>query len=107
MKTYYKIIEEKDEELYFLHHGINGSKKIQLNEWIEADIKEKVRDGSGGKRYTSGIHIIDGFDNVITYASKFKKDRKYVIVRCHAEEVRMKEHSKDYVYLANRIKIIK
>ena len=107
MKVYYKIVEERTIGTFcFLHHGINGSKKIPLNKWISADIKENIRDGSGNRRYTSGIHIIDGMENVINYRNRFKSSKNYTIVKCYARGLRKKEHSKNYVLLANSIKVI-
>ena len=104
MKTYYKIVEKKNSDFYTLFHGIGGTRKLPINEWINGEIKENVGDGRG-TRYTSGIHIIDGLDNAVQYMKRFRKNDR-TIVACYARGLKRKEHSKDYVYLANSIKII-
>ena len=112
-KIYYKIVEWKGGEDYrLLHYGIDREKRIPLNRWLEAEIKENVRDGSGDRRYTSGIHIFDDENSARQYSGKFKdevggKRRITTVVKCYAEGVKKKEHSKSNVYLADRIKVIK
>lgn len=103
---YYKIVEERGENNFFtLFHGIAGSKKLELNKWIKAEIKNNVMDGYGTK-YTSGIHIIDGCNNAKEYLKRFKLTNR-VIIPCFAKGLRRKQHSKSYVYLADKIKLFK
>ncbi len=104
MKIYYKIVEIKNNDHYFLFHGINGSRKIPINTWINANIKQNASDGVGN-RYTSGIHVIDGHDNALSYLKRFKRNDR-IIVACYAEGLKRKEKSKHYVYLADKIKLI-
>lgn len=104
MKIYYKIVEKKDEKFLTLFHGIGGTRTMPVNEWITAEIKDNVADGKG-TTYTSGLHIIDGYENALAYMSRFRKNDR-VIVSCYAENLRHKAKSKPYVYLADKIKII-
>lgn len=104
MKTYYKIVEKKDDGIYFLFHGIGGTRKITPDKWIRANIKEGVRDGLG-TRYTSGIHVLDSLEETLSYMKKFrKKDR--IIVVCHCRGLRRKAHSRHRVFLAREMKVI-
>ena len=103
MKIYYKIVALKNNEYYYLFHGINNNKKIPLNTWIKAEIKENVSDGVG-KSYTSGIHVIDGYENALNYVKRFKRNDR-VIIKCYAKNLSHKEKSKEYVYLAEQIYI--
>ena len=103
-KVYYKIVQLKDDQYKTLFHGINGSKVLKPNEWINAVIKENASDGHGST-YTSGIHIIDGAENAVSYLGRFKRE-DITIVRCHAKGLTHKAKSKEYVYLAKSIFII-
>lgn len=103
-KIYYKIVEQRDDGIYTLFHGINGTKKLQKGVWITAEIKENVMDGLGTK-YTSGIHIVDGLQEAKDYAKKFRRTDR-VIVPCYARGLKAKTHSRHLVYLADQIKIL-
>lgn len=103
-KIYYKIVKKVGEDYHFLFHGINGSKKIEKGTWVKADIKENVIDGKGSS-YTSGIHVIEGYNNALTYLNKFKHPNRHII-QCYAQGLKKKEKSKDYVLLANKIKLL-
>jgi hypothetical protein len=104
-KVYYKIIEVNDKGQFLtLFHGIGGTRVLPIGKTIKAEIKENVMDGKG-TTYTSGLHIIDGYENALEYLTKFKrKDR--AIVKCHARGLKHKTKSKPYVYLADEIIII-
>jgi MoxR-like ATPase len=103
-KLYYKIVETDGVDIFTLFHGMGGTRKLTPGKWLKAEIKENIRDGRG-KRYTSGIHIVDGLEEARNYMRKFRrKDR--AIVACYAKGLKPKSHSKHDVYLANEIKII-
>ena len=103
-KLYYKIVETDGKDFFTLFHGINGTRKLPLNQWIKAEIKENVMDGKG-KKYISGIHVVDGLDEAIDYMKKFRRTDR-VIVSCYATGLKRKTHSNHKVYLADKIKII-
>jgi hypothetical protein len=103
-KIYYKIVETDGVDIFTLFHGINGTRKLPIGKWVKAEIKKNIRDGVG-KRYTSGIHIVDGLEEAKSYTKKFRrKDR--VIVPCYAKGLKPKTHSRHKVYLADEVKII-
>jgi len=104
-KVYYKIVEVNDKGQFLtLFHGIGGTRLLPIGKTIKAEIKENVIDGKGAS-YTSGLHIIDGYENALAYLSRFKrKDR--AIVKCHARGLKHKTKSKSYVFLADEIVII-
>lgn len=104
MKTYWKIVEMKDGELYFLFHGINGTRKIPRGVWVRGERKENVQDGRG-TRYTSGIHIVEGFEEAQAYMRKFRRTDR-ILIPCYARGLRRKTHSRHKVYLADQIKIL-
>ena len=104
-KIFYKIVElSKKGEFKTLFHGIGGSRILPISKVITAEIKENVMDGHG-TTYTSGLHIIEGFENAVEYLQKFKRTDR-VIVKCKARGLKHKTKSKEYVYLADQIIII-
>jgi hypothetical protein len=105
MADFYKIVQIKGGKFRTLFHTNNGTRDLPVGEWVTAEIRKGVRDGSGNRYYTSGLHVVEGLEETQKYKRKFKRTDR-VIVRCEAEGLRRKEHSKSKVYLADRIKIV-
>lgn len=104
MTTWYKIVEKHTEGLRTLFHGNNGSRFLKTNTWLEANVK-MVIDGSDGKRYLSGWHILRTRQNAIDFLKKFRKRKELLhIVPCEVKNVRVKPSNK-IVFLAQYIKI--
>lgn len=104
MKTYYKIVEQQEDGIYTLFHAIDGTRKLPVGKWVTGCIKEGVMDGKGTK-YTSGIHIIDGYDEALDYLKRFRRTDR-IIVPVMAKNIRPKSHSPHKVYLAEKVKIL-
>ena len=105
MSKFYKIVELGSKgEFLTLFHGIGGTRVLPIGRTIKAEIKENVMDGKGSK-YTSGLHVIKGYQNALDYLSRFKRTDR-VIVKCHAKGLKHKTKSKPYVFLADQIVII-
>lgn len=104
MKKWYKIVEQKNGQLKTLFHGVNGSRNLILNQWLDAVIKN-VSDGKG-TQYTSGWHIMDNYEECAYYLTKFKNQDTKKIICCHAKNVRKKSHSPNNVYLAEKLFIL-
>ena len=96
----YKIVDKIDNDLFFLYHGINGSRKIVCNTWLIANNKTVI-DGSGGKQYLSGFHVFLSKQTAKEYLKKFTKPYKYIVPVC-ALGLRVK-HGNNQVYLADKI----
>ena len=103
----YRICERKNGKLYTLFHGIQGSREMPLNVWMEAEVK-LVRDGSRGKakEYLSGFHCIVDLDEMRDFKRMFRKERDLVLVKCKIEGRRRKEHSRANIILADKIKLL-
>ena len=104
----YKIVRPTDDCTIFktLFHPIEGSKLMCSGEWLKASVK-RVRDGSGGTYYDSGIHVLPSLTDALTYIQNFKDLESLTIVSCKVDgEVREKKHSRSPVMLSERIKII-
>jgi len=100
----YRICERKGDKLLTLFHGLNGTRVLPLNKWLNADIKP-VRDGKS-KIYISGFHTLPTKDECRDFIRMFRKERDLVMVECEIEGIRKKEHSRSNVLLADRIKLL-
>ena len=105
----YRICEIKNNEPHTLFHGISGSRKMQMNTWLTADIKP-VRDGSRNKAklYQSGFHTLLTLDECRKFLNKFTASRELAIVECEiGDNYWPKKHSPANIILAEKIKLIK
>ena len=99
----YKIVEEKDAGLFTLYHGVNGSRRLPIGEWLEAD-ERLVVDGSGQTPYLSGFHVFTTQSAAERYLPRFTAERSLEIVRVEVGETRPKPTNGD-VLLAAKMRI--
>ena len=102
--TWYKIVDEYDDILKTLFHGVYGSRVLKQKEWLKADIKD-VRDGSSQTYYKSGWHILPSYEEGVEYLKRFTYTDKKKIVKCKAKNIWPKTHSRANVFLAEYILI--
>jgi hypothetical protein len=107
-RKYYRMLRDKDGLPTTLFHAVNGSKKVPLDEWIEAIVKE-AWDGSKttAKRYMSGFHVLPTLDDIVKFSGKFRKREDLVICPVWVDEEDMwdKEHSPADVKLVKKMMI--
>jgi hypothetical protein len=106
-KQYYRIFDEKDSLPHTLFHGVNGSRRLELNTWHDAKVHE-VQD-SGGKPYICGFHVLKTEKEAIdVLSSTFTHTSYRVIVPVLIDEdagIWEKKNAKADVMLAKRMKI--
>jgi predicted NAD/FAD-binding protein len=113
MKTYYKIVDEKENDLFFLFHGLHGSRKIEKGKWLTAR-KAEVNDGTKGTIYTSGFYMFSDEGEAYEFLNKLftyvdvptKEGKMRAIVPVHCKGIRKKTHSRGNVLLADEIKFL-
>jgi hypothetical protein len=104
----YKIMKYSnkfDDRFQTLFHGIDGSKHVPLDTWLEAEQKWCI-DGSGGTRYLSGIHVLPSYLAAMDYMENFSDPTDKVIVMCEVKDYHKKAHARDEVYLARKCRIM-
>ena len=101
----YRICDEKDGLPLTLFHGIRGSRRIPLDQWVKAEVKV-VHDGDKGRPYRSGFHVLKdkGLAKRVLLET-FKKLEGRVIVPVQVDDTWPKKHSKHGVTLARRMRI--
>ena len=104
MKKYYKIFDIGKNGPKTLFHGINGTRELKLNKWLNAKLS-MVNDNATS--YRSGFHLLKTIKETKAYFDKFKNKKNRCIVEVFVDErsgIWKKKTSKS-VYLAKRIKI--
>lgn len=103
MQDYYKIVEiDKKGNIKTLFHGVNRSRILSLNTWLDADMKF-VKDGTSKTEYLSGWHILKSPQECRDYLEFFKHKNNKRIVKCKAKNIWPKSHSRKPVFLAEKI----
>ena len=103
MKTVYKVLCIEDGKIKNLFKGIEGSRTLPLDKWLEAENKWSV-DGSGQEPYLTGIHCLLEKEKAINYLDNFRTDRDRIVVECRAKDLRQKPTNEN-VFLADFIYI--
>lgn len=107
----YRMVEFKNGTIYSPFHSTNGSKKILLDTWHDAE-KKIVRDGNRSEfYYLSGWHFFKNRqDCEVFFITMIRKQTNRIIVKCEVDgEIRQKRTDGKgmvrNVYLADKILI--
>jgi hypothetical protein len=108
IKQYWRLLRDKDGLPTTLFHGVCGSRKLPLDQWIDAEIKT-VTDGNRktATEYVSGFHVMS-YDDIIKFKRRFKKLDDLVIAEVDIDTKQglwEKEHSPANILLAGRMRI--
>ncbi len=99
----YRIVEEKNGEYYSLFHGTDGSRKLEKNKWLKANIKT-VSDGSKGTRYEAGFHVLlDKGETDHFFKTLFKVHKNRKVIAVYVKDLRPKVHSRHEIFLADEM----
>jgi len=102
-KQWYKIVEiDKSNRVKSLFHGTDGSRVLEMNKWLTANII-LTKDGTSKTRYLSGWHILPSYEECSEYLTKFKILHNKRIARCRATVIWPKSHSRSNVFLSKNI----
>ena len=105
-KIVYKIFRKENGMIKNLFRGIDGSRKIPLNKWLKADIKDGF-DGSNRHMYKTGIHCLGNLDVAKEYLNNFKTHSDKVICRCVIRGFHIKTtKTRVPVLLAHNMKVL-
>ena len=78
-KTWYKIVDYENGKYKTLFHGVNKSRVLKFNEWLEADMKQ-VKDGTSKTTYMSGWHIVPDYKSTLEYLQRFKNFENQAVI---------------------------
>ena len=107
MKEAYRIVEKTDKGYKTLFHGFNRTRLLPVGQWLRSEQKT-VRDGSKGKYYKSGWHLMENLEECRKFMeSRFTAPRELVIVKCEVKGKSWpKAHSPHNIMLFEWMKII-
>ena len=102
----YKIVEQHGLHLKTLFHGLDGTRTLPYGKWLTA-VKKDVKDGTSKTTYLSGWHVLMSRAAAEDYLGAFTKrlDILKIVPVDVRGEVRLKEHSRSEVYLADEMRV--
>jgi len=112
----WKIFDTKDGKPRTLYHGYKptdnrgtqtgegSTKNVLLGKWLVAEHKV-VSDGSGGKLYNSGFHVLTDLVDCVKYLKRFKKLNTKAICRVRIDGIFRKPNSVEGVYLVDNLRL--
>jgi len=105
-KKYWRLLRDKEGLPTTLFHGLSGSRRLPLDEWLDAEIKT-VTDGGKkkAKKYKSGFHVLPTLEEIVKFTNRFRRIEDLVIVEVDVQDLWSKEHSPANVWLAARMRI--
>lgn len=92
----WRYFEEKYGQPCTLFHGHNGTRILPVDAWIDATVR-LVRDGSHGRWYTSGFHVLRTFEEAVEFSKIFRKRENRYICRVNIDTLFVKRGSKAYL----------
>jgi hypothetical protein len=99
----WRLFEIKDNQPHTLFHGVDGSRRLQVGKWYDADVR-LVYDGSNRREYLSGFHVFADEHTANRYHQRFTAPRDIRVLEIEVERVRPKPTNGD-VLLAERMRI--
>ena len=105
-KTFYRIVERYDKGVRTLFHGLNHSRHLEPGVWMKAR-EVFVQDGTSGRIYLSGWHVLKTRKEAEDFKTKFRKrlDKLEIIPVQIKGSIWRKWHSKHEIYLAEWMKV--
>ena len=104
----YKIMEVTPQgDFKTLFHANNGSRTVPSKQWVKAQKRLNVKDGTQKTTYDSGWHTLPTYHEALEYFSKFKvKTNRHIVLCLISGDTRPKVHSPSNVSLSDSIYII-
>jgi hypothetical protein len=105
--TYYRIVERYSKGVRTLFHGTNHSRHLEPGVWLKSK-EQFVQDGTGGRIYTSGWHILKTKEEAQAFKDKqfrTRLDKLEIIPVLIKGKIWKKSHSRSEVWLAEWMKI--
>jgi len=90
-----------------LFHGVQGSRVLPLDEWIEADQKTAWDgDRRTATKYRSGFHVMQHANDIVRFSNRFRNISDLVICKVWVRgDIWEKEHSPSPILLAAEMQI--
>lgn len=105
MGKMFRLLREKSDQPYTLFHALNGTRKLELDKWLDAEQKT-VFDGSRGKKYRSGFHTMPTLPDLEKLLRLFRRTEDLVVVEIDVDgKTWPKSHSRFNIQLVEKMKI--
>jgi hypothetical protein len=104
METAYKVFIEKGNQPLFLFHGLNGSRQVILDNWLDAE--EKWAKEGSNPYYWTAFHVYPSLDTISKWVHSIRKFDDRFVVRVHVAETH-KKPTAGHAVLAKKMMITK
>lgn len=88
MQTAYKVFIEKDNQPLFLFHGVNGSRQVILDNWLDAEVKW-AKEGSN-PYYWTAFHVYPTMETVTKWVHSVRNFSDRFVVKVKIDKTRNK-----------------
>ena len=104
----YKVfdVHPKEGVPQFIFHGVNKSRTMPFNMWLEAE-KKWVTDGSCSTKYLSGFHVFPDEESIREWCRTVTNIENRAVAKVSVKGKRNKSHSKHSVILADKMHVTK
>lgn len=105
----YKIMERSDIAGHFktLFHGNFGSRTVEAQKYLKAQIRPEAYDGSRSTTYRSGWHTLRSYELAVQYLKRFTtRPEKLCIVMCSISGNIRRKPTNDQVILSDGIVLL-
>lgn len=101
MKVAYRLFRKGDRPAT-LFHGLDGSRTLPTDVWIDAEVKLVWNPGknNNGPGYMSGFHVGFDRDEIVEYTKRFKNPDDLVVCKIYVDKVRPKPRATSNIHLA-------
>lgn len=100
----YKVFEDRDGVPEFLFHGVGGSKRVPIGDWLDAEVKW-AREGSN-PHYWTAFHTYPSIESVAQWRHRTRRQAGRVVVEVEVRGV-TKKPTRGEAYLAQRMRLTK
>lgn len=82
----WKLFNQRHGQPLTLYHGINGSRSVATDTWIQATERPVYNPGKkGGTQFVSGFHYFNTRDEAVRYKDRFAPNNRRLLLLAQVE----------------------
>jgi len=108
VKLWRMLVEDKAGQPRTLFHGLNGSRRLQLDVWLDAYVHPIYDENQEFVLFQAGFHLLPTESEAFAYAERFRARSDKVICQVDVDQSAgtwLKPRSREKVILARRMRI--
>ena len=94
----YRLLRRRGDQPTTVAHGLNGSRILPLDQWLEAEVKWTHNPGAKDQpHYWCGFHVFRDQWTALKYRYRFNVGNRPLIVTCEIEDTWAKPTNPDVI----------